>query len=559
MVLPNFPKAGLSARKGALLIGAALAVLGSSAIGFRLQANSELLSPGGPPTVRRLNEEQYKRSITQIFGADITVPGRFEPPVREDGMLAIGDSKVVVTPTGLEQYATRAKEISAEVLNDAHRGKLLQCAPATPDSFDETCANQFLGKYGRLLFRRPLTGRELAAAIDLSRKATVATGSFNRGIGAGLASLLVSPSFIFRIETAETDLSHPGGQRLDSWSVASRISFLLWNAPPDEELLNAAASGALRTPAGLARQVDRLMASPNFTDGTRAFFSDMLAFDQFSGLSKDNAIFPIFNPQLRNDAQEQSLRTIVDHLLVQNADYRDLFTTKKTFLTRSLGALYGVRVDYRGFGGWMPYTFPANDPHSGVLTLPGFLMLDASHEGRSSPTIRGKSIRENLLCQPVPAPPANVNFNIVQNTNDPVLKTARMRLIAHQENPVCAGCHKITDPIGLSLETFDPVGKFRTHENGVLIDASGKFDGKTYTNATELMKLLRDSPSTTSCVVQRAFEYGVGRKPTLGEEPWLEQLGLRFAENKYRYRIMIRNLATSAAFQAVASESVAVN
>lgn len=545
--------------KSGLLVGAASALLTVSFTGSGVEAASELVSPGGPPTVRRLNEEQYKRSIAQIFGAKITVPGRFEPPVREDGMLAIGDSKVIVTPTGLEQYADRAREISAEVLSDANRANLLTCTPAAADRFDEACASQFLGKFGKLLFRRPLGERELASVMDLSRRATQSSGSFNKGIGAGLTSLLVSPYFIFRVEVAEPDPARPGTQRLDAWSLASRFSFLLWNAPPDEELLDAAASGALRDPAGLNKQVDRLMASPKFVDGTRAFFSDMLAFDQFNGLSKDSAIYPIFNPQLRNDAQEQSLLTIVDHLLVQDGDYRDLFTTKKTFLSRSLGALFGVPVDYRAFGGWMPYTFPANDPHSGLLTLPAFLMLDPSHEGRSSPTIRGKSIRENLLCQPVPLPPANVNFQIVQDTNDPVRKTARLRLTAHQESPACAGCHRITDPMGLSLENFDPVGKYRTHENGVPIDASGKFNGKEYANSAELMKILRESPATTSCVVQRTFEYGVGRKPTSGEEPWLEQLNMRFAEQKFRYRALIRTLVTSPAFQAVSAPTLAAN
>src|SRR3546814_6297853 len=112
-------------------------------------------------------------------------------------------------------------------------------------------------------------------------------------------------------------------------------------------------------------------------------------------------------------------------------------------------------------------------------------MLDASHEGRSSPTIRGKTVRENFLCETVPSPPANVNFSIVQDTANPEFKTGRDRLLAHQENPVCAGCHKITDPIGLALENYDPVGRYRARENGALIDASGEFDGENYQNALE--------------------------------------------------------------------------
>jgi hypothetical protein len=500
------------------------------------------------PGFRRLTEEQYRLSIAQIFGPDIVVGGRFEPPVREDGLLAIGDSKVIVTPAGMEQYAARAKDISEQVLAPNRREKFLKCAPS-PNSFDPICARDFFTQYGRLLLRRPLARGELQSVMTLAQQGARTSGDFYKGMQAGLSSLLLSPAFVFRMEVAQADPASSTRERLDAYSLASRLSFLLWNAPPDAELLDAAASGALNKPDGLNSQVDRLMSSPRLEQGVRAFFADMLAYDQFNGLSKDAALFPIFTPRLRDDAQEQSMRTIIDHLLVMKKDYRDLFTTKKTFLSRSLGALYGVRVDHRAFDGWMPYTFPAEDPHSGLLTLAGFLMLDPTHEGRSSPTIRGKVVRENLLCQPVPPPPANVNFDLVQNVDDPVRKTARERLTAHQDNPVCAGCHRMTDPIGLSLENFTSVGGFRTHENGVEIDASGKFEGKSYRNAAELTRLLHDSSAVPSCVVQRLYEYGVGRKLAASEEDWLGSVDSSFAEDGYRFPALLRRIATSPAFQ----------
>lgn len=542
---------------GYLGLAVAGAAIASASVGAsHAEAAAETASQAGPATFRRLSEEQYKRSIAQIFGADIAVPGRFEPPVREEGLLAIGQSHVVVTPSGIEQYALRAKEISAAVLGEKQRARFISCAPAPGAAFDEACASEFLGKYGRLLFRRPLKASEQVNVLKLAKDAAAKSGDFYTGLGAGLSSLLVSPSFVFRMETTEANPA--GGSRLDAYSLASRVAFLLWDAPPDTELLNAAADGSLQTSTGLDSQVDRMMKSPRLEEGVRAFFSDMLAYDQFSGLSKDSKIYPIFNPQLRNDAQEQSLRTIVDLLLVQDADYRDLFTTKKTFLTRSLGALYGVRVDARGFGGWMPYTFPADAPVSGLLTLPAFLMLDPSHEGRSSPTIRGKNVREQLLCQVVPPPPANVNFNLVQDTSDPIHKTARLRLMAHQDNPVCAGCHKITDPIGLALENYTPVGAFRAQENGVPIDASGTFEGKPYSNAIALSKILHDSPTAPNCVAQRVLEYGVGRKLSSGEELLLERLDEQFAQDGYRFRGLLRRVATSPAFQATAPNILAV-
>ena len=371
----------------------------------------------------------------------------------------------------------------------------------------------------------------------------------------GLSRLLVSPKFLFRVERSEPDPKNPSVHLLDDYSLATRLSFLFWDAPPDEALLDAAGRGDLRDDALLAKQVDRMIASPRFEQGVRSFFSDMFGYEQFAGLAKDQAIYPKFNSEIAKDAREQTLRTVVDHLIARNGDYRDLFTTKRTFLNRSLGALYRVPVPEAGMGGWTPYTFAEKDPRAGILTLAGFLMLDPTHEGRSSPTIRGKTVRELLLCQTVPLPPANVNFSVVQDVNNPNLKTARQRLTIHQENPVCAGCHALTDPIGLSMENYDSIGNFRSHENGAEIDATGKFEGKPYKGLIGFTQVLRDSPAVPACVVKRAYEYGVGRATAEQDEKWLDFATERFAQDKYQFPTLLRRIATSRAFRVVATEA----
>lgn len=519
---------------------------------------AEPTSLGGAVGFRRLSEEQYKRSIADIFGAAIKVPGRFDPVLREEGLLAIGESHVGVSASGLEQYELRAREIAAQVMAEGTRGTYLTCRPASPTAFDAACASQFLSKYGRLLYRRPLTKAELASVLTVSSTAAATTRNFHRGLQLGLARLLYSPNFIFRMERSERDPAHVGRQRLDAYSLASRISFLLWNAAPDEQLLDAAASGTLHQQAELDREVDRMIASPRFADGTRAFFGDMLGFNQFDGLSKDQMVYRKYTSQMAQDAREQVLKTIVDLLVDQKGDYRDLLTTRKTFLNRNLGALYEIPIDDgAGVEGWVPYTFTDADRRVGLLTFAGLLMLDPTHEGRSSPTNRGKLVREALMCQKVPDPPANVDFSIVQNTENTVLKTARERLTIHQENPVCAGCHAITDPIGLSMENYDAIGVFRVHENGAAIDASGKLDGKSYRDALSLANVLRESPAIPACLVQRSYEYGVGRKASPSEEPWLEYASEGFARDNYRYTALIRRIATSGSFRAVSTSTIA--
>jgi hypothetical protein len=500
---------------------------------------------------RRLNEAQYVRSIEQIFGSDITVPGRFDPPRREDGLMAIGDARVTVTPSGIEQYELRAREISAQVLAESRRAAIVPCAASMPTGFDKECATAFLSKYGRLLFRRPLTDAEMASTLGLAQAAATKSGSFAKGLEIGLARLLIAPQFVFRIEGSEADPANPGQYRLDRFAFATRLSFLLWDAPPDAALLDAATAGDLYDPAKLGSQVDRMMADARFEKGVRSFFSDMLGYEQFQGLSKDQAIYPKFNSQMAKDAQEQSLRTIIDHLVVRKGDYRELFTTKRTFMNRNLGALYKVPVDAQGMNGWAPYAFGANDPRGGFLTLAAFLMLDPTHEGRSSPTIRGKSVREFLLCQHVPLPPPNVDFAAAEDIHNPERRTARQRLAIHAENPACAGCHALTDPIGLAMENYDASGEFRTHENDGLIDASGTFEEKPYNGLLELSRLLRDSPAVPKCLVQRIFEYGAGRPVVEADAKWLDTTNQAFATDGYRFAGLLRRIATSSAFARV--------
>jgi hypothetical protein len=199
--------------------------------------------------------------------------------------------------------------------------------------------------------------------------------------------------------------------------------------------------------------------------------------------------------------------------------------------------------------GWVPYEFSPGEDRAGLLGQAGFLAL-YSHSGRSSPTLRGRAIRELLMCQPVPNPPGNVNFTAVQDTGNKATPTARDRLTAHSTDPVCAGCHRITDPIGLSLENYDATGGYRTHEKTALIDASGTFEGKPYVGLQGLTSLLRESPDVPACLVQRMFEYGTGREARDTDAGWLEYANGRFAAQGHRLPDLMRLIATSTALAA---------
>lgn len=517
-----------------------------------LQAAPEPPTTGGEIVIRRLTPDQYQRVIRDVFGPTIKVNGRFEPEPRVNGLLALGTSRVSVSGAGIAGYEAMARDIADQVVSPANRETLVPCAPAEGRGADDGCARQVLARAAKLLYRRAVAEAEIDGLVRNAGAAAGELKDFYAGLSLGLAGLLVSPDFLFRKESPSSS-----GDAVDAYSKASRLSFFLWNAAPDSELLRAAAAGELDDAKGLARQVDRLLASARLEDGVRAFFADMLGFDAFHSLTKDTVLHPKFFADVPKDAAEQTLRTIVDHLLARRGDYRDLFTTRRTFLTPVLGAVYRVPVAETGANTepsyWVAHEYPENDPHVGLLTHASFVALH-SHPGRTSPTVRGKALREVFLCQKVPDPPGNVDFTVVQDTANAVHRTARERLKAHATEAMCTGCHKITDPMGLALENFDASGGFRRDENGVSIDTSGELDGIKFTDVAGLAKVIHDHPALTGCLVRRVYAYAAGRQPGTGEDAFVKYLTASFAEDSHRLPALLRRIATSDAFYRIASQ-----
>jgi len=542
-------RAGFARLCGPLVIlTACIALLATSGCSERPAGLVEPEPVGGPALVRRLTESQYRATVADIFGADIPVVARFERPMRAEGLIAIGTSEAGLSPFSLEQYDAAAQGVAEAVLSEQRREEFVPCIPQADDRFDAQCANLFVQRYGPQLLRRTMTAGEVERYVGLAQQGQAELGDFYAGLGYALIGLMVSPEFLLRIERGVPQAEEGGLQRLDAFSAASRLSYFLTNSTPDTELLRAAAAGELATQQGLAEQVDRLIASPGFEQAVRAFFTDMLEFELFDDLAKDPVIYPAFNSQVAADAQEQILLTVVDQLLERSGDYRDLFTTRDTWLTRDLGVVYRLPVAARK--GWEPATYPKDSDRQGIQTDIGFLALH-SHPGRSSPTLRGMALREVFLCQEVPDPPPNVNFSVVQNPSSTHMPTARDRLQAHRTEPACAGCHKIMDPLGLTLENFDGLGSYRERENEALIDASGELDGTEIDSAAGLAQALHDHPETPRCLVEKMYRYAVGRDTVWDERAYMDYLVDTFRENGYRVPELMRAIALSRNFLTV--------
>jgi hypothetical protein len=302
--------------------------------------------------------------------------------------------------------------------------------------------------------------------------------------------------------------------------------------------------------SGLKKQIARLSASPRVEDGLRALGEDMMHFSLIDEKPTKNAeIYPKYSVALQEAAKEQTLRTMVDQLLTRKGDYLDLLTTRNTFLNKQVAAVY--KVPYTFAADWVPYTFPEDSGRAGLQTQILFLAL-FSHPGRSSPTLRGVGLNEIFLCEETPLPPANVDFSIVNDTSNPLLKTVRSRLLAHATDETCAGCHNLSDPIGLSLEHFDGLGQPRLYENGELIDVTAELEGKKFDGAPGLAKLLHDEPRVPACFVKTVFSYGSGRVPTDEEqEKYLPKQDKAFAKDGYRYLGLVQRIASSSGFYSI--------
>jgi hypothetical protein len=494
----------------------------------------------------RLSPSQYRETIADVFDASININGRFEPEQRDQGMLAVGARTENFTDSGFEGYYRIARGIAGQVVDPRHRATLIGCKPRSEAGRDDQCAQAFFGRVAPLLYRRPVGNDEVQHQVAAAGMAADQLHDFYSGIRLSLTEMLISPRFLLRYRTMEPVPDRAGQERMDAYDKAAQLSFFLWNTTPDPELMKAAQAGQLNSQAGLEQQVNRLLHSPRVVDGVRGLFADMLSFSDFESVSKDPAFFPRYTPSIKEQAQEQTLRTIVDHV-THHGDYRDLFTTPRTFLTMDLAALYDVPIVDRTDNGqpqrWIPYTYPEGNIRAGILSQASFTTL-WSPSARTSATERGKALREHVLCERVPPPPGNVEFKFVDDTSNPKFRTTRERLLAHQSSPVCAGCHKLTDPIGLSLENFTAGGEFRTSENGATIDARGELNGQPFVGPQGLAKAVHDDPAAVSCVAQRAFSFATGYTPPKDDDRW-HQIEQKFAASHYDVMELLRAIAVS--------------
>lgn len=497
------------------------------------------------PTLRRLTPLQIQLSLTELLGSeaeDVTLADI--APV--NGLRSIGAASAPLADVDFERWETTAPALSSQIL--AHRAAGLQAELGCVVS-EDSCGGEFIRRYGRRLFRRPLDEAELADYEALRTFSLSQNPDAIASLTAVLSALLQSPNFLYRVELGEPDGTATDGTktaRLTDLELASRLSFFLWNRGPDDLLLDAAEQGKLSAEPELAAQVERMLAHPNAESGFSAFIADALALYQLDDLPKIPDVYPSATPTLLAAMKEETVTFMHELLIASDQDFRTIFTTTRTYVDSELANLYGVAAPADPF---TAIELPAAGPRAGLLTQGSILSL-AAHSSRSSPTLRGKYIRERLLCLQIPPPPPTVNTTLPDSSSAP---TARDRLQIHRTDPACAGCHSLTDPVGLALENFDGIGAFRENENGVAIDPSGELDGTTFGSARELGAAVGEHPSLSSCLVTTLLRYARGTVEDRSEGAWIKDLTQQFAQQGYRVGALMRAVVLSAAFRKVGS------
>lgn len=504
---------------------------------------TEALAPP-PATLRRLLARQYRNAIRDLLGEAASQAA--DPPTDTalNGFDSIGASQFALGDAAVVRYEASARAVAAAAMGDQPRiDGLASCVPAGPE--DAACHRQFIERFGRLAWRRPLVTEELDTYVGVAQLSATEFDDFYAGVEYAIAALLQSPNFLYMVEIGQP-LEGTDVRALTGHEVASRLSFFLLDTTPDEGLLDAAEAGALGTDEGVRAAAAELVARPEARSALRGFYDEFLRLRDLGGLVKDGDMFPTFTPTLAAAMREETLRLLDDVVWDRDADYREIIDADYTFVNPELAAFYGV--DAPASGDFERVTLPPEQQRAGLLGQPSFLSIYA-HAAMTSPTLRGRFVRERLLCQSIPAPPNNV---VTEFPDDTQAKTMREKLVAHQKEPSCAGCHTQMDNIGLALENFDGMGAFRTTENGVTLDVTGSIEGVgAFDGERELSKLLREEPEVMACIMRNLFRHATGHVETPGEEPALAGLAAAFEGSGYRVQDLLVELVSSDAFRVV--------
>lgn len=504
-----------------------------------VDCSSTTIKPGDAP-VRRMTREQYNATVRDLLGDQSAPANGFVA----DGSFGPFDSNKEAPVTSLiaSQYMNAAEKLAATAT-----ANIAAFAPCASSGNDAQCAADTIASFGKRAFRRPLTGSEATRLLGLFTTRRSQSGeTFHSAMQLVLQVMLQSPQFVNHVEIGDLSRAKDGAAPLTGYEIASRLSYSIWGTMPDETLFAAADQGKLDTIEDVETQARRMLDDPRSHDGIMNFYSEWLGLAKVLTLNKSADTYPQFNPALRSAMAEETKHFVDSILWSGDAHLETLLNAPFTFVNGPLAQLYGIQ----GVAG-DAFVRVDLDPtrRRGIFGEASFLAANA-HEAQTSPVHRGKFIRERILCQQMPSPPANAN------TSPPsadATTTTRERFAQHSKDPACAGCHKLMDPIGLAFEEFDGVGAFRATENNLPVDASGELVGTdvdgTFVGLTGLVDKLVQSDQVRKCVATQWFRYALERPDGADDTCPIRSVQTDFAKSGYNLKDLIILVAKSDSFR----------
>ena len=493
----------------------------------------------GRVVAHRLNRVEYNNTIRDLFfGMDMRPADAFPVDNYAEGF-DNNAQELRMSNLLFEKYLESAdKIVEVAFASGPARQRLV---PGCDLARDADCARRALEAFLPRAYRRPVTDEELASYVKLLDLARSQGDDGEVGLRLAVRAVLVSPSFLYRIEP---DPPQGTTRTLDDFEIASRLSYFLWSSMPDEELFARSRAQDLHKPEVITAQVGRMLADAKVSALVDNLAGQWLYTRQLAEITPDPMMFPAaaYDRSL-SEAMRAETHLYLREILFGEQSALDLLRSNFTFLNKRLADHYGINS--AGLASEMKRV--ELDPEAftrrgGLLTQGGWLTL-TSHPDSTSPTKRGKWILAELLCQEPPPPPPGVdNLEKIPQTG-----TMRQRLSQHAENEPCRTCHKIIDPLGFGLENYDAIGRWRDQDQGMPIDATGEIPefGLRFNNGAEMGAVLRGDPRFARCVTRKLLTYAVGRGMGMADQPAMDVLTDRFSSGGFRFRALVESIATS--------------
>ena len=492
----------------------------------------------GRVMIHRLNRAEYNYTVQDLFGVYSRPADKFPADGSGGGGFDNDADTLFIPPVLMEKYL----EAAAEVVTTAPRERIFIDQPG----FFKTqrgAARSIAAYYAARAFRRPVAKAEIDRLLQLYDRAMAKKASYEQSVQAMLTAVLVSPNFLFRVES---DGSARGAYRISDYDLASRLSYFLWVSMPDDELLRLADLDRLHRPGILETQVRRMLHDPRAKRFADSFAGQWLGVKTLKTTTRpDPDRFPEFNSSLRDAVYQEPVEFFYG-LLRENRPVLDLIDSDYTYMNETLARFYKVP----GVAGEEMRRVKLRDSNrGGVLGMAGILTL-TSYPRRTSPVLRGKWVLEQILGTPPPPPPPGAGGLPADDAPREGL-TFRQRLEKHRSKPECASCHKRMDPIGFGLENFDPIGRWRTEQGGQAVDAGGEMsDGMKFHGPVELKRiLLADKQEFIRNLTEKLLSYALGRGLEFYDMPTVRRIGRTLESDGCRADTLVLEVAKSFPFQ----------